>query len=434
MENQQPRRSTRRWVVIALAALILSLPIAVFGVAVSSNIYFLEESITETEDVYVAANSARIFGTIEGDLLVAAGDVTIAGDVTGDVIVATQGAVTVSGEVGGSLRGLARDVAVTGTVADDVAVAAVTIDIPGVVGRDVLLLAASLDVDGQVGRDILGRVQSATLDGGVGGDVDVLISSLTLGSNVAVAGDVIYRSDADATVSSESEVAGSLSKLPTTGSFIVRSVLLFVTLIHFLSFVFAGLLLLWLFQPTMASSVEAVVERPWQSIGIGLLAFVVLPVVIVLLVFSLVGIPVGILLLLLLLLSFFFAPIPAVTAVGHRLLSGRGALFGGFILGAMVWRGAIWLIPWIGLVLYGVSAAAGLGGFLLATYDRRRRDTAELPLVAVVARSSPDDALTETVDHGDWEPPLAPSKAADREENDETHDAGTDDEVTEVEE
>ena len=53
MENQQPRRSTRRWVIVALAALILSLPIAVFGVAVSSNIYFLEESVTETEDVYV---------------------------------------------------------------------------------------------------------------------------------------------------------------------------------------------------------------------------------------------------------------------------------------------------------------------------------------------------------------------------------------------
>jgi cytoskeletal protein CcmA (bactofilin family) len=392
---------------VAIAVALLSLPAVAFGVVVSTNVYFVEADVTETEDVYVAASSARVLGTIEGDLLVAAGDVTIAGTVTGDLVVASHGTVSISGDVGGSVRGVARDVRVSGTVTDDVAVAALTIEVSGRVDRDVLLLAASLDVTGAVTRDVLGRVQTATLDGRIGGDVDILVGSLTLGSELSVDGDVIYRSDSDASVSSGVDVAGSLSRLPTTGSFVVRAVLLFVNVIHLLSFAFAGLLLLWLFHPTMSAAVREVEERPLRAIGVGLIALVVAPVAVVVLVFSLIGIPVGLLLLLLLLLSLFFGPIPAVTALGNRLLGGRGALFGGFLLGVVLWRGALWLLPWVALFIYGLSVAAGLGGFVGAVYSRRRQEASGEPLAPVRAASG-DDADEEALHEG-WEPPLAPA-------------------------
>jgi hypothetical protein len=388
MESPQTRSSTKRWVTLLLVLVLFSLPIGAIAVVVSSNIYFLEQDVTESEDVYVAATSARVFGTIDGDLIAAAGDVTIGGTVTGDLLVVSQGPVTIIGTVGGSVRGLARDVVVTGTVGGDVAVTALNIEVSGEVGRDVLMLAGTLDVTGTVTRDVLGRVQTADLNGRIGGDVDVLISRLAL--------------------SSEAEVAGSVSKLPSRSSFIVRSVLVFVTLIHFLSFVFAGLLLLWLFQPSTSASVAQVLERPWRSIGVGLLTFITLPVVIVLLVFSLVGIPVGVLLLVLLLLSLFFAPIPAVTAFGYRLLYGRGALFGGFVVGALIWRGAIWLVPLIPVFIYAVSAVAGLGGFVLAIFERRRGADSDLPIVPTPATIAARDA-SNVGSNDDWVPPLAPA-------------------------
>ena len=393
---------------MALAVAILSLPAVAFGVVVSTNVYFVEADVTESEDVYVAASSARVLGTIDGDLVIAAGDVTVAGTVTGDLVVASHGAVSVSGDVGGSVRGVARDVRISGSVADDVAVTAVTIDVSGSVGRDVLLLAASIDVTGSVDRDILGRVQTATLDGAIGGDVDVLVGSLTLGPELTVDGDVIYRAGSDADVSSSAEVAGSLSRLPTTGSFVVRAVLLFVNVIHLLSFAFAGLLLLWLFNPTMAAAVGEVEERPFRAIGLGLITLVVAPVAVVVLVFSLIGIPVGLVLLLLLVLSLFFGPIPAVTALGNKLLRGRGALFGGFLFGVVLWRGALWLLPWVALFIYGLSVAAGLGGFVAAVYTRRRGESGGEPLVPV-RTASPDDAEQVDAVPAGWEPPLAPA-------------------------
>lgn len=402
-----PRPGQRRWLVGMLLVLLFSVPAAAFAVVVSTNVYFVEADVTEAEDVYVVASSARVLGTIDGDLVIAAGEVTITGAVTGDVVVASQGVVAIEGEVGGSLRGVARDVRVTGSVADDVAVAAVTLDVSGSVGRDVLLLAASTDVSGSVGRDVLGRVQSATLDGAIGGDVDVLVESLTLGADLDVAGDVIYRSDSDASVSTGVEVTGSLSRLPTTGSFVVRAVLLFVNVLHLLSFLFAGLLLLWLFQPTMAASATEIQMRPLRAIGIGLIALVIAPVVVVLLVFSLIGIPIGVLLLVVLVLSLFFSPIPTVTALGHRLLSGRGALFGGFLLGALIWRGAMWLLPWVAVFVYMLSVAAGLGGLLTAIYQRRRREAGTEPLLPVATRRSGEDEQREVP--AGWEPPLAPA-------------------------
>ena len=408
-EIETSSSTRRRWATVLLVAAIFSLPIGAFAVVVSTNIYFLEADATESEDVYVAATSATVFGTIDGDLVVVASDVTIAGTVTGDVIIATQGPLSITGTVDGSVRGVARDVTVSGTVAHDLAVASLTVEVTGTVGRDVLLLSASLDVTGEVGRDVLGRLQMGTLDGLVGGDVDVLVSALNLGSRLRVGGDLTYRSESDATVATGAEIAGSFSRLPSRGSFIVRSVLLFVSLIHFLSFIFAGLLLLWIFQPTLAGSVGMISKRPWRSLGVGLLAIVVVPVVIALLVFSLVGVPVGLLVLVMFALALFFAPVPAVTAFGHRILRGRGALYGGFMLGAVLWRGAIWLLPLVGLVLYALSTAMGVGGMLLTLYEQRKTAQSGMPLVpAMVGANAVDGPLVEN--HEGWEPPLAPSK------------------------
>ncbi len=147
------------------------------------------------------------------------------------------------------------------------------------------------------------------------------------------------------------------------------------------------------------------------------------PVVVVLLVFSLIGIPVGVLLLLVLVLALFFSPIPTVTALGHRLLSGRGALFGGFLLGAVIWRGSMWLLPWIAVFIYLLSVAAGLGGFITASYRRRRRETSAEPLLPAVGRGAVDRRAPD-VPEG-WEPPLAPSAGSLGEP---THDDREDDE------
>jgi hypothetical protein len=128
------------------------------------------------------------------------------------------------------------------------------------------------------------------------------------------------------------------------------------------------------------------------------------PIVIVLLVATIVGVPVAILLMLLYALGLLMSPIPAVTAFGHRVLGGRGGLFGAFVLGALVWRLGIEIIPFVGVALYLAALAWGTGGWVLAAWDERRRVPPPEPLLpaSMMVSANGDDRL-ET-----WEPPLPP--------------------------
>ncbi len=66
-----------------------------------------------------------------------------------------------------------------------------------------------------------------------------------------------------------------------------------------------------------------------------------------------------------LLLGLVFGPIPAVAAGGDLLLRRKGGIFGGFLVGAVLWRLGIWLIPVVGVLLYLASLIWGVGGWIL---------------------------------------------------------------------
>lgn len=388
---------------IALFALALPLRGAVADI-VTTNIYLVPEDVVEEEDTYVASTSARIAGTIDGDLIISTGSLTISGVVKGDVLVLSQGSVQVTGEIEGSLRGIAREVIVEGSVGDDVTVAAVTTRISGTVVRDALVFGGSLTVDGEVKRNINGRMVSALIDGKVGHDVDIAVGSLTLGRAAVVDGDVLYRSGSNADIAATAQVASQLQRLPTRGSFTVELALTLATLLGFFGFLFAGMILLWLFRKTAPRAVQTIGERPLRALAVGVAGLVLLPILTVVLVMTLIGVPVALALLVLLLLSLIFGPIPAVTALGARLLRRKNwGLLASFLIGAILWRLGIWLIPLVGFALYLGALAAGVGGWLIAIWEQRSGTAGEASLLPVTAAGVGD--IPSPVG---WDAPLAP--------------------------
>lgn len=392
--------------VFGAALLAVILPVRfLMADMITTNIYLLRQGEVQQEDVYVASTTAKVDGTIDGDLVISTGSLEISGTVTGDVFVLSHGQVEVTGEIGGSLRGVARSVVIDGTVGDDVVVGAVTTSISGTVSRDALIFAGSLEVDGEVGRDVNGRMISAWFNGTVGHDIDVAVSSLTLEGGTVVDGDVLYRSGADASIAATVQVGGQLERLSTRGGWGVELVLTVATIVGFLGFLFAGIVLIWLFRRTAPRAVHTVLRNPLRASLIGVGALIVAPVLIVVLMLTLVGVPVAVAVLVLYVLVLIFGPVPAVTAVGSKALRGRWGLFAAFLFGAVMWRLGIWLVPLIGFGLYLAALAIGVGAWVIAVWEERREaPVAEDLLPTSKARPTPTQIPTPI----GWDAPLAP--------------------------
>jgi cytoskeletal protein CcmA (bactofilin family) len=333
--------------------------------------YVLDAEAVQSEDAYVAADSATIEGRIEGDLVIATGSLDISGTVTGDVLVAARGRVDVSGTIQGSLRGIARSVDVTGTVGDDVAVAALDLTIDGIVQRDLIGFGATAKVAGSVGRDLLGRFFNLVVRGDVGRDVDVTVRDVTLESGAALGGDLVYQADRDAAVESGAVVSGQVIQIPTAAPFAVRVVLDLALILGFLGYLVGGVGLLWLVRGAAALAVAVVAARPALTLGVGLGVAIGGPIAIAVLVATLVGIPLALVGVLLLLALLLFGTVPVVAAVGVRLLRGRGGVYGGFLAAAVVWRIAALFVPLLGAVLFLLALVWGTGGWVVGAWRAR---------------------------------------------------------------
>ena len=335
------------------------------GALVTTDRYIVPEGIVIEEDQFVAAVQTIVEGTIDGDLTVFSGDLDITGTVTGSVTMFSSGAVTVheGGAVGGTVKGASVSTTIAGTVERDVFAASgsVVVEETGRVGRDVFGFAGTMRIEGEVARDVRGRVVRSTFDGSVGGDVDIATVSMSIGPTAVIGGDIVYRSAADASIASDATIGGTVTRLPAVGNFVYSIVLSLANLVGFLGFVVAGLLALWILRGTGARAVGAVMTRPVATLFAGIGTVIVLPLLIGLTAVTLVGIPLSIVLIMLAVTLFVVGAVPAVATLGHFVLWRRGGLFGAFLIGAVLWRLAIWIIPYAGAGIFVLGLVWGIG-------------------------------------------------------------------------
>ncbi len=408
--SRKPKAATRHLALALLGVFAISVPLlTTFASLVTTDLFIVTVDEPINEDVYVTSMSAKVEGVIDGDLTIFTGDLTISGRVTGSVTVFSSGSVVVesTGQIDGSLRGAAVNVSIRGEVGDDLfmTAASVVVQQGGTVGRDALAFGGTGRIEGSVGRDVRGRTLRLVVDGAVGGDLDIATQRLEFGSTASVGGDALYRSPLEVSVPEGTSIGGTVTRLPTQSNFVYGVILALVNVVGFLGFLLAGLVLLWALRGSSARAVGAVLKQPIRSLLVGMLTVVVLPVAIGILAVTLVGLPLAGLLMLVAVGLFIVGPIPAITALGNRVLLRRGGLFGAFIFGAVLWRLGIWLIPIVGGVIYLIGLVWGVGAWVLGVRATRRMDPVPVELLPVSLTAAPQIPP-------EWEPPLAPGFTA----------------------
>jgi len=257
--------------------------------------------------VFLSGQKLEIAGTIDGDLYVWGQDIRIRGLVTGDVLAAGQ-IINLEGLVQGNVRAAAQTISLQNEVQGSATFACQDLSTSPTsrIGRDLVFACNTSSFSGTIGRTLYGAAGTASISGTVGGDVRLpSIGTLNLQPGSTINGNLIYASASQATISPQATVRGQSMWTPQTTTPPVSAPEIKTNYwgINLIGFIYSlvSLLLIWLivwliFPRGWRYLAEPAVEEPLSRFGLGLLLLLATPVLLVLLLATIIGIPLALLL------------------------------------------------------------------------------------------------------------------------------------------
>lgn len=254
------------------------------------------EAIDST--LYAAGRSIDIAGTVNGDVFCGGMTVTISGDVSGDVICAAQN-LTISGTVAGDIRVAGQNVTLTGTVGHNATIGAqsYTASSKSRVGGDVSLGGQTATLNGMVGRDIVVGGGEVTINGTIGRRIKGEIDTLTLGSAAIIREGGSYTSRRAASIATGAQVGSLVHKQPKARA-AHHGINWGWRVYFFIALLAAALVLVLLWPGLFQRTSQIAMERPLMTVLIGFIASVTMPVILIVLCCTVVGIPLALFLML----------------------------------------------------------------------------------------------------------------------------------------
>jgi hypothetical protein len=237
---------------------------------------------------------------------------------------------------------------------------------------DYFAFGLHVEISGTVHGDVYAAGGEVLVDGIVGGDL------IVAGGEVRVSGevtqDVRYWSDGEPSIDEGATVLGTVTRRPISEVFKgeeakrgLAGMKFIGGMVSFASTLLLGLLLLRIysvFTPKVASMIQ---EKPWAVLCVGGVLLVGIPLLILLCMVSVLGIPIGLMLTAMYVVTLYMGRVFVVLWLGQRLMrlmSGSSSAAWGFVVGLVVYF-VLSLVPVVGALLMLATIAAGLGAILM---------------------------------------------------------------------
>ena len=387
-----------RLAIIFFLVFLLILPFGAkaFSVKTGDSVYISEDETIEG-NLYSAATNITVDGTVKGDVICAGQSININGKVEGDVICAGQ-SINAKGEIGGNVRVVGNSINLGGKIARNVNVfgASIILDKNAEVGWSLFFAGATMEARGKIGQDLYGTSPKITITGEIGRDVRVRIKDkiraekkgpsyedkselLTISNNAKIGGNLTYTGSNEANISDKASIAGevkhNLPKVEKAGKFVFigwfwgRLYSIFAALV-------VGLVLISLWRKQVIELTNKMLEKVGVSIGWGAVVMFLAPIIAILLIFTIIGLPLALILLGVWIIALFIAKILASIMVGRVVLEKfwekkKDSLIWAMIIGIVIcWF--IFSIPFVGWILGLVALWWGLGGIWQSFRGERR--------------------------------------------------------------
>jgi cytoskeletal protein CcmA (bactofilin family) len=319
-----PRGSRMGLVAFAIILTLATIAVPFSGLASTSragDAITVESTEVIDGDFNAAGRSVTIAGIVEGDANLAAIDLDISGRVDRSASVAAARG-KISGTIGGSLRVASGNLDLTGTVNGSLIVVAGTVSIPSQarIEGDVLIYGGQVDIRGAVNGNVKVNAGNVTLGGRIGGDVEGSISQLTLLDTARIGGSLTYTSQQSADVAPNAVVTGITThdKPLSFGS----PLGVFNGLLKVVWALITGALLVAV-APRAAEAIGKAGRRILPAAGLGLAAIILGPIVAVILIATLIGLPAGLMMLAGYVVVLYLSQVVVGIVIGRAILSGR---------------------------------------------------------------------------------------------------------------
>ena len=362
-------------ILAATLAAIITQPVAALEVR-GGPLSRVESTETIDDDLYIASGRVNVDGHVKGDLIAAGGNVRVRGQVDGDALIA-GGTVDVTGRVGDTVRAVGGTVTIEGTVGGDVVAVggSLEIDQSAKITRDVAVLGGEVTLRGPIGRNLIVAAGHVVIAGTIGGNVLVRGGEVVVDAGAVIRGNLTYSSEQPVKISPDARISGRVIQeqypvRPMPSARATRAFRLAFGFVDFFWMLVLAVATVALVPHGLSVTADTLSARPWGALGWGVALLIGVPVVLIALVVSLVGIPVASLLFFAHILALLASHAAAALAIGRVALT-RASAYAQVIIGVVIIAFATHL-PVIGFFLRVIVVAVGVGAVAIAFWSRRR--------------------------------------------------------------
>lgn len=328
---------------------------------------------------FFAGNTVVVDGDVNGTAFAAGTNIYVNGTVNGDLFVAGTN-IEINGTVLGNIYGAGQDIAYnSNTSQGDVVFAGqrIYISSDAVVNRELFAAGNIINIDGTIARDFYGAGADITISGTVERNAWMDAQDIQLLSSGTIGGDLYYRSEQKANLRSGT-IHGNTEWKRVERSHEMTQWSWSSQLLGAL-FTIVSSILIWtaitLLKPEVWEKTSAkIFTQPLKTLGVGALALIVTPILSILIMLTIVGIPLAFLIGTFYGIFLFLSRIVVAVFIGKWLAKTLGwkELHKGLwltLLGLILIT-ALTLVPYLRILIWLLVLFTGLGSLITGCLTR----------------------------------------------------------------
>jgi len=328
------------------------------------------------DDLYLAGGQVDLYATVNGDVVVAGGQLQLEGDISADVI-AAGGTIALRGSVGDDARLAGGEVRVAARVGDDLVAAGGRIHLSPVasIGGRAWLSGGEIRIDGQVADELRVSGGRVVITGTVNGNVELRANEIVIEETAVINGNLHYKSSHEASIADGARIDGEVRHTPVELDMkpVVASVI-FAGLVLLFSLILTAVILYLLFPDYCLRVSQTLHDQPWQTLAIGFAVFAGVPLLVIILFSTAVGVWLALMLLVIYLVMLLVGYFAGALYVGNAGLNMLGKTEVSKTLRAIALAVAIFslavinLVPLVGSLVNWLVLLAGMGALSRQLY------------------------------------------------------------------